>query len=166
MKDTPLPPPPLPDKVPPDPATATALKLWVVLARASAAVAEHSRLDIEKSGLTQGEFAVLELLYSKGPQLLGEVRKRVLVSSGGTTFLVDRLERRGLVERIPCPTDRRARFAGLTHQGERLMRGIFPPHAQAMKRAVSGLSQAEQRQVTDLLKRLGHHAERILRDPG
>lgn len=140
---------------PADPRTAAALKLWVVLARAFNAVSEHSRADIETHGLTPGEFAVLELLYHKGPQLLGEVQKRVLVSSGGITFLVDRLTRRGLVERANCPTDRRARYAVLTAKGDELLRGIFPGHARAMCQAVAGLGAADQKLATALLKKLG-----------
>ncbi|MBI3568029.1 MAG: MarR family transcriptional regulator [Gemmatimonadetes bacterium] len=141
-----------------DPKTATALKLWVVLARAFNAVSERSQADIVKHDLTPGEFAVLELLYHKGPTLLGEIQKRVLVSSGGITFLVDRLTQRGLVERRNCPTDRRARYAALTHDGEKLLRRIFPGHAEAMAEAVSGLSAAEQKAATALLKKLGHSA--------
>ena len=150
---------------PADPRTAAALKLWVVLARAFNAVSEHSRADIETHGLTPGEFAVLELLYHKGPQLLGEVQKRVLVSSGGITFLVDRLTRRGLVERTDCPTDRRARYAVLTAKGDELLRAIFPDHAKAMLKAVSGLSAADQKLATALLRKLGHSAAALSESP-
>jgi MarR family 2-MHQ and catechol resistance regulon transcriptional repressor len=138
-----------------DLSTAAALKLWVVLARAYASVGEHSRSDISRHDLTPAEFAVLELLYHKGPQLLGEVQKKILVSSGGITFLVDRLTNRGLVERLACPSDRRARYAALTKEGDRLMRDVFPEHAAAIRKAVSTLGLADQRQLTALLKRLG-----------
>ncbi|HEY2848550.1 MAG TPA: MarR family transcriptional regulator, partial [Gemmatimonadaceae bacterium] len=87
--------------------TATALKLWVVLARSHDALVEVLKADIERHDLTPAEFAVLEALYHKGPQLLGEIQKRVLVSSGGMTFLVDRLAKRGLAERRECSSDRR-----------------------------------------------------------
>ncbi len=140
---------------PPDPKTAAALKLWVVLARAYSAVAERSHADIVSRGLTPGEFAVVELLYHKGPTLLGDIQRRVLVSSGGITFLVDRLTTRGLVERRNCSTDRRARYAALTPEGERLMTEIFPGHAQAMAAAVAGLGSADQKAATALLKKLG-----------
>jgi len=144
-----------------DPKSATALKLWVVLARAFNAVSQRSQADIERHDLTPGEFAVLELLYHKGPQLLGEVQKRVLVSSGGITFLVDRLTKRGLVERSNCATDRRARYAVLTAEGEKLLRGIFPDHAQAMTEAMAGLSVADQKIATALLKKLGLSAAEL-----
>src|ERR1019366_8243314 len=71
--------------------TATALKLWVVLARSHDALVEVLKADIERHDLTLAEFAVMEALYHKGPQLLGEIQKKILVSSGGMTFLVDRL---------------------------------------------------------------------------
>ena len=132
-----------------------ALGLWVVLSRAAAAVSGHSMADIALSELTQAEFGVLELLYHKGPLLLGEVQKRVLVSSGGVTYIVDRLAERGLIERRLCPNDRRARYAAVTRKGRTLMKQIFPRHAQAMARAVAALTPDEQDQARLLLRKLG-----------
>lgn len=147
--------------------TATALKLWVVLARAFDAISLVSKADIERHDLTPAEFGVLELLHHKGPLLLGEVQKRVLVSSGGVTFLVDRLEVRGFVERLACPSDRRARYAVLTKRGDKLMRDIFPGHAEAIRAATAGLSRSQQRDVTALLKTLGKQARQVaLATPG
>ena len=138
-----------------DHATATALKLWLTLARAYQAAAELSRMDIASHGLNPAEFSILEALYHKGPLLLGELQRKALVSSGGTTFLVDRLEGRGLLERQTCPNDRRARYAALTRDGQALMKRIFPVHARAMREAMAGLPATEQRAVTALLKKLG-----------
>ena len=138
-----------------DVATSVALKLWLTMAKAYMSAAELSRMDIVKHGLTPAEFSIVEALYHKGPLLLGDVQRKVLVSSGGTTFLVDRLEKRGLVERQSCPTDRRARYAALTREGTTLMKRVFPAHAEAMREAMAGLSSAEQKVVTVFLKRLG-----------
>lgn len=142
----------------------TALKLWVVLSRAQAAVAALSEADIKRHDLTVGEFAVLELLYHKGPTLLGEIQRRVLVSSGGITFLVDRLADKGLVERQDCPSDRRARYAALTPTGQKLLAKIFPEHAKCIVAAVEELSAEEQRVAVDLLRRLGKHAQALSKE--
>ena len=88
-----------------------ALKLLVVLSRASAAVQVHLQASVAEFDLTLMEFGILEALYHRGDMLLGELQRKILVSSGGVTYLVDRLEKRGLVERRDCPNDRRARFA-------------------------------------------------------
>jgi MarR family transcriptional regulator, 2-MHQ and catechol-resistance regulon repressor len=141
--------------------TATALKLWVVLARSHDALVQVLKADIERHDLTLAEFAVMEALYHKGPQLLGEIQRRVLVSSGGMTCLVDRLAKRGLAERQACPADRRARYAKLTNKGEKLMRSIFPEHASVIHGAMKGLKQSEQRGLTALLKTLGKEAARL-----
>ena len=143
---------------PSDTAIATALKLFVVLARAQRAVAERTQASLEQHGVSGTEFAILEALHHKGPLLLGDVQRKILVSSGGITFLVDRLTERGYVERKACPTDRRARYAALTRKGAALMKEIFPAHAAAIHQAMSGLSQAEQKEATALLKRLGLRA--------
>jgi MarR family 2-MHQ and catechol resistance regulon transcriptional repressor len=139
-------------------AHAAALKLLVVLARAHAAVTAHLHAQVATHGLTLTEFGILEVLYHKGPLLLGEVQRRILVSSGGVTYLVDRLERKGLVERRACPEDRRARYAALTGEGEKLISRIFPEHADTIARVMDSLTLEEQREATDLLRKLGHGA--------
>lgn len=137
---------------------AVALKLWVVLARAYAAVAERAARDVARHGLTLAEFAVMEALYHKGQLLLGEVQKKILVSSGGVTYLVDRLEQRGLVERRICADDRRARHAALTEAGQQFMRRIFPEHAECITEVAAALTPEEQAQLTRMLRDLGRHA--------
>jgi MarR family transcriptional regulator, 2-MHQ and catechol-resistance regulon repressor len=137
---------------------AVALKLFVVLSRACNAVQRHAEADTARHGLTPGEFAIMEVLHHKGPLLLGEVQRKILASSGGVTYLVDRLERNGLVERRACLTDRRARYAALTPKGEELIERIFPEHAAALERALSGLDVNEQHAAIELLRKLGTNA--------
>ena len=135
-----------------------ALRLWVILSRAQAAVASHAAADVSRHGLTLAEFGILEVLYHRGPMLLGEVQRRILVSSGGITFLVDRLTAKGLVERRSCQHDRRARYAALTEQGTAFVAEIFPVHAAVVTRAMSGLSPEDQRACATVLKALGRTA--------
>jgi MarR family 2-MHQ and catechol resistance regulon transcriptional repressor len=87
------------------------------------------------------------------------VQRRILVSSGGITYLVDRLEKRGLVERRDCPGDRRARFAALTEAGEALIASIFPQHAETIRGALAGLSRDDRREAIRLLRAIRDAAE-------
>jgi len=132
-----------------------ALKLWIVLSRAHGAIGDRAAAHIARYGMTLAEFGVLESLHHKGPMLLGEIQRGLLVSSGGVTYLVDRLERRGLVRRDAFPDDRRARLAVLTAEGTAFVRRVFPEHAAAVHAAMTGLTPEEQRVVTGLLKKLG-----------
>jgi MarR family transcriptional regulator, 2-MHQ and catechol-resistance regulon repressor len=132
-----------------------ALKLWVVLSRAHNALGERLQASVAAHDLTLTEFGILEVLYHKGPLLLGEVQRRILVSSGGVTYLVDRLEKKGLVERRECPGDRRARYAALTEAGEELIGRIFPSHAACIESLMETLSEEEQRTAVGLLRRVG-----------
>lgn len=142
----------------------TALKLWIVLSRAQSAIARHAEADVARHGLTIAEFAILEALYHRGPLLLGELQRKILVSSGGVTYLVDRLVHKKLVERQDCPEDRRARYAALTTAGEALVGRIFPEHARTIVSAMAGLSRAEQTEATGLLRTLGQAAEALPTD--
>ena len=132
-----------------------ALKLWVVLSRARDAIAARLTAEAGTHQLTLAEFGILEVLFHKGPLLLGEVQRRILVSSGGITYLVDRLEEKGLVERRACPNDRRARYAALTKAGEDFTQEIFPILAACIEELMSELTPDEQDTVHHLLRRLG-----------
>jgi MarR family 2-MHQ and catechol resistance regulon transcriptional repressor len=132
--------------------TALALRAWIALARAYNAVSARAAADVARHDLTGAEFGVLEALHHKGPMLLSEVQRRILVSSGGITYLVDRLEKRGLVERRDCPGDRRARLAALTPAGDSLVRDIFPEHAAVIRDALARLGRDDKRDAIRLLR--------------
>ena len=134
------------------------LKLWTVLAKAYDAVRDHAFADIERHGLTPGEFGVLDTLYHKGAMLLGELQHRVLVTSGGISYLTDRLEKRGLVERREYADDRRTKEVVLTPEGEALMRRIFPEHTLAIERALAGVDPEVKQAAVSLLRAVGRAA--------
>jgi len=142
-------------------AASAALKLWVVLARAYVSIQERAATDIGRHGLTLAEFGVMEALLYKGPLLLGDLQRKILISSGGITYVVDRLQERGLVERRPHPEDRRACFAALTKEGENLTKRIFTEHEACLEQVLSGLNREQQQQATELLKTLGRTAAEL-----
>src|SRR5438477_7896146 len=142
----------------PSPPSPNPLKLWIVLARAFDAVERHSRASIARFGLGTTEFGVLEVLYHKGELPVCEGQRRILVESSSTTYVVDKLCDRGLVRRRPSTADRRVTLLALTPAGRRLIARIFPPHAAAMRRAVSALPAGAQAQAVRLLRALGKGA--------
>ena len=136
-----------------------ALRLFVIFSRAANAVNRRMLDEIQRHELTPTEFGILEALYHKGPLLLGDVQKKILLSSGGVTYAVDRLAEKGLVERRECTSDRRARYAALTAKGDALIARIFPAHAERIEDIMSVLSAKEQEELTVLLRKLGLGAE-------
>jgi len=142
-----------------------ALSLWVVLARAFDSVERHSRASIARFGLGATEFGVLEVLYHKGELPVCEVRRRILVESSSTTYVVDKLVDRGLVQRRPSGTDRRVILLELTPRGRKLIGRIFPPHAAVIRHAVGALSARQQAQAVRLLRALGIGAAARLKNP-
>lgn len=140
--------------------SAAALKAWVVLARAYLAISRHVSADVARHELTASEFGILEALYHKGPLLLGDLQKKILVTSGGMTYLVDRLVDKGLVTRESFPGDKRSRFAVLTPDGSALIKQIFPGHAKRIAKVLGALSPKEQKRLTGMLRTLGKGAEK------
>lgn len=106
-------------------------------------------------GLTQPQFAVIDAVGHLGPMTMGELTSKMLVTGGNMTVVVDNLESCGLVQRQPDDNDRRVTRVVLTQEGRSLFERIFPEHADYMERAFSVLSEAEQRRLGDLLRKLG-----------
>ena len=135
------------------------LKLFVVLTRALNAIKKGAEENIKHLGLNITEFAVLELIYHKGEQPIQKIGQKVLISSSSITYVVDKLEKKNLLERKPCPKDRRVTFAALTVAGKELMDDLFPKHTLAIQEIMGGLDTEEKQQIVEQLKKLGHHAQ-------
>jgi MarR family transcriptional regulator, 2-MHQ and catechol-resistance regulon repressor len=131
------------------------LKLFIVLSRAYKAINEHVNKAIQASGLNPTEFAVLELLYHKGDQPMQQIGGKILLASGSITYVVDKLEQKGMLKRIACPKDRRVTYAQITDEGKKFIEEIFPGHAEQIHELMSNLSEEEKKQAIVLLKKLG-----------
>jgi DNA-binding MarR family transcriptional regulator len=88
----------------------------------------HPLLD---SGLTMQQLRVLVVLSTDGPVPQGDLAQSLGVGLATVTGLVDRLVRRGLVERTEDPNDRRVRRASLSVEGTELMERIATAGEQA-----------------------------------
>jgi MarR family transcriptional regulator, 2-MHQ and catechol-resistance regulon repressor len=131
------------------------LVLWKA-ARAVEAYAEKSITDLEMCG---SDFAVLEALLHKGPLPVNEIGKKILLTSGSITVAIDRLEKKGLVERRSHGTDRRARIVHLTMEGKKLITRIYAVHAADMEKLTgASLTKAERKTLINLLKKIGYNA--------
>lgn len=107
--------------------------------------------------LQPGEFDVLATLRRSGdpyrltPTALYE---SLMVSSGGMTSRIDKLEKRGLVERLPHPTDRRGTLVGLTPQGFDKIDAMLPAYTAMQASLMPDLSAEERETLSRLLGKI------------
>lgn len=137
------------------------LKLFIVMNRALEELRKQATEDVKRHGLNLTEFAVLELLYHKGPQPIQVIGKKVLLASSSITYVIDKLEEKQLIERIACPKDRRVINVTLTPSGEALIKQIFPEHRQAISELFDSLSLEEKEVAITLVKKIGIYAENL-----
>ena len=139
---------------------AATLQLIIALGRALQAIERGVRPHLVQSGLSLTEFAVLEVLYHKGALPLGEIRDRILVTGASTTYVVKKLEERGLMRRRACAEDQRVVFGELTAKGRALIDEVFPAHVERLRHVTAGLSVSQKRDASRLLRTLSLHARR------
>ena len=135
--------------------TVRALNAYVNLMRASDTVAAHMAEQIEQSGLTLGQFGVLEALLHLGPMCQHMLADKLLRSGGNVTLVVDNLERHGWVRRERQEDDRRLVKIYLTSKGQRLIARVFPEHAEAITKEMGRLTAEEQETLRRICRKLG-----------
>ena len=84
---------------------------------------------VEPHGITPQQYNVLRILRGAGPEGLPTltIGERMVEQTPGVTRLIDRLERKGLVVRTPCPKDRRRVFCQITPKGLDLLEELDEP---------------------------------------
>jgi DNA-binding MarR family transcriptional regulator len=91
----------------------------------------------------------------QGSMRVGDLARALRVTVGGTSKLVDRVERAGLIAREPDPDDRRASRVALTTAGKRKLTAAVKTYEAEVRHIVDGvLSPEEHRQMRDYVSRL------------
>jgi MarR family 2-MHQ and catechol resistance regulon transcriptional repressor len=137
-----------------------ALDLLIKLSRCAASLTDRLEEHLREEGFTGSQFGLLEALLHLGPLEPCELGPKLLTSRPNVILLVDQLEARGLVRRVPVPGDRRRVRIELTPAGVRTIKKVFAKHARRVANEASALSGAEQEQLARLCKRLGRRDDR------
>lgn len=137
------------------------LRLFRIWMKASKVLFDNVRKDIDHYEINPEHFMILELLYSKGQHPVQKISETLSIPSGSITYVVDKLEKKGFVERQSSPTDRRASNVVLTEKGNALFDEIFPQHVETISKNLSFVSNEEKEQLIELLKKIGIGAKNL-----
>jgi DNA-binding MarR family transcriptional regulator len=127
------------------------------LGRATAYVDAALNRRLEEFGLRRSSWDVLASLRRSGPPYRMSPTQLYLAhmrSSGAMSHRLARLERAGLVRRVPDPGDARGMLVELTPRGRRLVDRIAPEHLDNERDLLSTLSDEEQATLAALLRKL------------
>ena len=134
-----------------------AAETWESLFRAQVAVMRRLQSGPAFRNLAVNEYDVLFTLSRcpSGWLRLNELNDNVLLSQSSLSRLVDRLEKRGLLERMPAPDDGRGVLLRLTEEGAALQKEIGREHVRDIAELVGpALTAAEQRELLRLTEKL------------
>lgn len=128
----------------------------------------HIEPLFEQFGLQGGEFDVLATLRRAGRDEAGhyaltpsQMYDATMISSGGMTNRLDRLEKAGLVERRANPKDRRGTIVALTEKGIDLIEIVAERHLTNEARILAALTREEQEALNSLIAKLLISAEQL-----
>lgn len=127
---------------------------YLILMQTSKAIHDLIKEELAKIKLSITEFSVLEALYQKGKQTIQQIGNCVLTSSGSMTYVIDKLEHRGLLCRNACREDRRVIHVTLTDDGNELMNEIMPKYHELVEDMFDSLNSDEEETLVHLLKNI------------
>ena len=129
------------------------LRLWLRLLSCTTRIEDTIRQRLrEQFGITLPRFDLMAQLEREPEGLaMGEVSRRMMVTGGNVTSIVDQLEREQLVQRLPVPGDRRSYRLTLTEAGRSTFATMAQAHQAWVRELLSPLSAKEQSQLAALL---------------
>ena len=130
------------------------LRLWLRMFSCEMIIEREIRSRLRRQfATTLPRFDLMAQLEKvSGGMKLGELSRRLMVSNGNTTALVDTLMRQGLIEIEPAPDDGRAQLVRLSAEGRRRFRIMAAAHAQWIAELFAGLAPGD---VTALMRLMG-----------
>ena len=130
---------------------------WAALTRAMHAFKESWIAAGRTLDLNPGEMRALEALGDDEPQRMGDLARELKCDASNVTWLADRLEARGFVERRTAPNDRRVKTLALTDAGRAAQREA-KEHLRIPPAPLLALSTAELRTLRDLMEKCWEQA--------
>ncbi|QIZ10994.1 MarR family transcriptional regulator [Priestia megaterium] len=127
---------------------------FLILMQTSKTIHDRIKEEMTKNKLGITEFSALEVLYQKGKQTIQQIGSCILVSSGSMTYVIDKLEQRGLLRRNACPDDRRVIHVTLTDDGNEWMNDIMPKYHKFVNQMFDSLDSDEAETLVRLLKKV------------
>jgi DNA-binding MarR family transcriptional regulator len=133
-----------------------ALRLWLRLLTCSQLIERHVRSRLRsRFGITLPRFDLMSQLerYPQGLKM-NELSRRMMVTGGNVTGIVDQLVKEGLVERLDEPSDRRAWRVRLTRAGDKAFAEMARAHEEWVVALLGGLGRRDSDALMQLLARL------------
>lgn len=144
-----------------------ALHAWLIMMKATQAIRHYALPPVLNEGIGDSDFRILEVLLHKGPMPVNSIGPKVDLNQGSVSVAVDRLYKKGLVNRVESTCDRRVRTVSITKSGKHLFAPVFRRHAALINRVFDDVSSEELQQLETILKKIGKRAERLaLSEPG
>ncbi len=134
--------------------TTTTRRVMIALRRIFRAVDQHSRVLMQRYGLTGPQLTVLKEIAEREPLSLGELARAVHISQATLTGIVDRLEIRAMVERQRSSVDRRRVMVASTPAAKDVLRTAPPLLHDSFVAGFGALPEWEQTQILSSLQRL------------
>jgi len=118
----------------------------------SSAAMRYAAAVAKRMGMETSELAALEHLQEAGPTTPGRLGRKLSMSPGAVTALVDRLEGRGHVERMPNPEDRRSALLRETEKGLGDSLEHLWPYIEEVRSIEEGFTEEERAVISRFLK--------------
>ena len=132
---------------------------FLLLMQTSKAIQERIRDEMSKYNLSITEFSVIEVLFYQGKQTIQQIGNRILISSGSMTYVIDKLEQKGILKRNDCKEDRRVIHITLTAEGIEMMENIMPKYQDMVDSIFGDLTDDESKMLVNSLKKVSNRVK-------
>ena len=130
-------------------------KSFLVFMKSAKSVQERIKHEMSKYNLGLSDFSVLDALYHNGKQNIQQIiSNQVFHASSTMTYIIDKLENKGWINRIDCHEDGRVVYVSITEQGRLLMEKVMPHYRKVIQDIFQEINIEEKKMMISMLNRV------------
>lgn len=122
-----------------------------VLTKAQRNIHQLFKAELAPYGVTPGQYAVLRCLWDENAQTARKLADRLALDGSTITGILDRMEQKGLIEKLADPKDRRALQVMLTETGHKLQKPLSQAILNANHKALMSLDEIQAETLKQML---------------
>lgn len=138
------------------------LKSLIIVFKAYHSLERNVKKSLLGTEINVNEFAAMEALYEKGALSTQELIDTVLIPNSSMTYVLEILYKKDYIGRKKKESDRRVQVIKLTEKGQNVFEDIYERHFGYMRSIFDVLDANEEKELQELLKKLGNKAKESL----
>ena len=130
------------------------LNVFINLIKIDSMLVKYLNKSLSVYNLNMTDFSVLDLIFQKGEHTIQKIAEKIMITSGSTTYVINKLEKMEMISRRKDSNDSPINYISLTTYGKEVLISLLPIQLEKIKEVFSELTENELVILNSILKKI------------